>query len=239
MRELLAKAKIPAMLNLVEEFEEQEEPLLVFSAHRAPIDTLAQREGWATITGDVSADERQVIAKDFQDGKYKGLAMTIDAGGVALTLTRASQVLFVDRTFTPGLNEQAEDRVFRIGQTRGVIISTLVGDHYLDRRLASILCEKTELIKASVEASRIGAIEQPMAAPQQEVDFDAIAQTREEQLKGIAEAKAKAEQVAAQRAKEASEIRARLLKESEERSQGKERACHCPRKGPWMGCRGG
>jgi hypothetical protein len=224
MRSLLATAKIPAMLNVVEEFEEQNEPLLVFSAHRAPIDTLGQRKGWAIITGDTSADERRTIAEAFQNGEYKGLGLTIDAGGVAITLTRAAQILFVDRAFTPALNDQAEDRAVRIGQTRGVIISTLVADHYLDLRLAEILAEKDRIIKASVEAAGIGAVEQPAALPgPEEIDFDKLAREREEKFHGLDEAKAEAERIAAERAKNAAELRAKLEKEAEEK-KAKEKA---------------
>lgn len=218
MREALAKAKIPALLNLVEDFEEQNEPLLVFSAHRAPIDTLAQRPGWASITGDIDGEDRQRIARDFQDGKYKGLALTIEAGGTALTLTRASQEVFVDRTFTPLLNVQAEDRAARIGQTRGVVVTTLVADHYLDRRLAEILANKERIINSSVEAAAVPADYRPdLPDGMAEVDFDKLNAVTSESLKGLEEAKAEAERIAAERAKNAEELRAQLQKEAEER----------------------
>ena len=176
VRAALATAKIPAMLEIVEQHEEQAEPLVVFSAHRAPIDVLAGREGWALITGDTSADERSRIEEAFQrsgDPAYvgtrlRGIAATIQAGGVAITLTRAASILFVDRHWTPALNSQAEDRCCRIGQTRGVVITTLVAPHALDRRLARILTVKTALTTATLALS---------ATPVEEegVDLDALA----------------------------------------------------------------
>ena len=218
LREALAKAKIPALLNIVEDFEEQNEPLLVFSAHRAPIDTLAQREGWASITGDIEGEDRQRIARNFQDGKYKGLALTIEAGGTALTLTKASQEIFVDRTFTPLLNTQAEDRAARIGQTRGVVVTTLVADHYLDRRLAEILDTKERIIKSSVDAAAVpGDYKPELPAGVAEVDFDRLNAATQESLKGLDEAKAEAERVAAERAKNAEELRAKLREEAEKK----------------------
>ena len=145
VRAALATAKIPAMLEVIEEHEAQGEPLVVFSAHRAPVDHLAGREGWALITGDTPDDERTEIQNRFQAGELRGVAATIQAGGVAITLTRAASVLFVDRHWTPALNAQAEDRCCRIGQTRGVLVTTLVAPHALDRRLARILTTKTAL----------------------------------------------------------------------------------------------
>lgn len=166
IRALLASAKIPTMLEIIEEHEEAEEPLVVFSAHRMPIDLLAKREGWAVITGDTSAEERTRIETDFQAKKLRGVGCTIKAGGVAITLTRASRALFVDQEWTPALNQQAEDRIYRIGQTRGVVIIQLIGDHVLDERIAELIGKKTTLIDTSVEAARrIDAEEPTLVAP--------------------------------------------------------------------------
>jgi SWI/SNF-related matrix-associated actin-dependent regulator 1 of chromatin subfamily A len=151
----VALAKIPAMLQMVEEHEEADEPLVVFSAHRAPVDALADREGWAVITGDTSHDRRTEIQDAFQAGKLKGVAATIQAGGVAVTLTRASRAVFVDRLYTPALNRQARDRIYRIGQDRGVLITTLVAEHALDRRVNELLTIKEQLIAETVDAARV------------------------------------------------------------------------------------
>ena len=150
IRAALAVAKIPAMLEFIQHHEEQEEPLVVFSAHRAPIDQLADREGWAVITGDTPQDERDEIVAAFQRGELCGIGATIQAGGVGITLTRSARVLFVDRHWTPALNSQAEDRCCRLGQRRGVIVTTLVAPHKLDRHLAKVLTVKTALAAASL-----------------------------------------------------------------------------------------
>lgn len=154
VRSALAKAKIPAMLDMVETFELAKEPLLVFSAHRAPIDLFLKRPGWAVITGDTPARERTQIEEGFQQGKYLGLAGTIEAAGVGITLTYAAQELFVDQEWTPALNAQAEDRALRHGQKRAVSIDILVANHPLDQRVAEILLAKTTLIESSVDAAR-------------------------------------------------------------------------------------
>lgn len=156
-RAILAKAKIPAMMEIIESFEEQGEPLVVFSAHRAPIDMLASRPGWAVITGDTAPEERTVIENRFQNGELLGVACTIKAGGVAITLTRAANSLFIDREWTPALNDQAQDRIYRIGQNRGVCCDHLVANHALDARIAELLDEKTNIVDNSVQASNVSA----------------------------------------------------------------------------------
>ncbi len=155
VRSALATAKTPAMMALIPEFEDAGEPVVVFSAHRFPIDLLKKRPGWRVITGDTNPKERTEIEEQFQRGELKGVGCTIKAGGVAITLTRAHQSIFVDREYTPALNNQAEDRICRIGQTRGCIITILVADHQLDIRLAELLTRKQRLISQSVDAARV------------------------------------------------------------------------------------
>jgi SWI/SNF-related matrix-associated actin-dependent regulator of chromatin subfamily A-like protein 1 len=146
VRALLAKSKIPAMLNLVEEHEETDTPVVIFSAHRAPIDELANRDGWDVITGDTSSEDRQDVVRRFQAGELKGVGLTIKAGGIGHTLTRASNAIFVDLDWTPSWNIQAEDRICRIGQkSNNVTIKRLVSSHPLDIHIQNIIEYKVKL----------------------------------------------------------------------------------------------
>lgn len=152
LRKLLCDAKTSPGVELISEYEEQEEPLIAFSAHRAPIDLIGSRDGWAAITGDTSPEDRAKIVERFQAGQLRGVAATIQAAGVALTLTRAAHALFIDTLWTPGLNSQAEDRICRIGQTRGCVITRLVAAHRLDRRVTAVLRQKQRIISESVDS---------------------------------------------------------------------------------------
>lgn len=166
----LALAKMTAMLDIVEQYEEVGEPLIVFSAHRAPIDALKERKGWAVITGDTSIKDRNLAVEQFQAGNLKGIAGTIAAMGVGLTLTRASNVLRVDRDWTPALNRQAEDRAHRIGQKNAVQVIDLVATHALDVRLTELLVEKSTLIESTTEAAAVVPGETVEAKPK----FEAV-----------------------------------------------------------------
>jgi hypothetical protein len=154
-REALARAKTPAAIDLAQSWTEDGEQVIVFSAHLAPVQACATLAGFATITGDTPNDERARIEADFQAGKLRGIAATIKAAGVALTLTAATRVLFVDKAWTPADNEQAEDRAYRIGQTKSVLITTLEADHALDERINVLLAHKQDMIDGVVEAARV------------------------------------------------------------------------------------
>jgi hypothetical protein len=135
--------------------EQAEAPMLAFSAHVGPVRALGALEGWAHVTGDMEPEARTAMVDAFQRGNLKGLALTIGAGGVGITLTRATEVLFVDLAWTPALNEQAEDRAHRIGQRDHVTVRRIVADHPLDRRMLEVLGGKQDLIAASVERAAV------------------------------------------------------------------------------------
>lgn len=151
LRAELACSRIPSMLEIVESHEEEEIPLVVFSAHREPIIELGKREGWEIITGDTPSAKRQEIVNKFQSGSLRGVALTIQAGGVGLTLTHAWKVIFVDLDWTPSWNQQAEDRLCRIGQTKPVEIVRLVSDHVLDKHILKLLTNKINLFEKSID----------------------------------------------------------------------------------------
>lgn len=153
VRAALATAKIPALLDIVQELSKSGEPIVVYSMHRAPIEALAKLKGWEVILG--GQKDRESIVKRFQDGKLRGLGVTIETGGEGLTLTRSRLGIFVDLSFKPTQNTQAEDRQVRIGQDRGVRFIIMKADHPLDRRVTEILLKKRELIAVSVDAASV------------------------------------------------------------------------------------
>jgi len=151
VRAEMARSRIPATLDYCNICEENDIPLVVASAHRSPLDEVAERKGWKIITGDTPPRARQKIVDEFQAGKLKGLGISIRAAGLGITLTYGWLMLMVDLEWTPALNRQCEDRLVRIGQTQPVQIVQMVGDHPLERHLHRLLGCKEELIRCSVE----------------------------------------------------------------------------------------
>lgn len=164
VRAELASDRIPALIEILDNFEEAGEPVVVFSAHKAPIDALRKRVGWEVITGEENHEERAFIVKLFQEGKLEGVGLTIKAGGVGLTLTRASKMIFVDREWNPALNTQAEDRICRIGQqAESLQYIRLVSNCAMDIHVNNILSNKTDMIQAAIEENNY----QPEYSPPQ------------------------------------------------------------------------
>ena len=104
-----------------------------------------------TITGEDSAAARQRAADALQtDPAVRVLAGNLHAAGVGLTLTAATHVLFNDLDWVPGNHWQAEDRIYRIGQTRPAFVTYLYAAETLDDFVAALLEQK---------AANIGVLE--------------------------------------------------------------------------------
>ena len=191
LRTLLAKARIPAMLEIVEGYEESEIPLVVFSAHKEPIETLEKREGWEIITGDTKPEDRRNIVSRFQNGELKGIGLTIRAGGVGITLTRASSALFVDLDWTPANNMQSEDRICRIGATtNSVLIMRMKTSNPLDQRIHDLLEYKIELAYRALD--KCIEFKPPKPRPKSQ-DIELIEETDEELIARLKAAEEEAE----------------------------------------------
>ena len=157
IRTALATAKIPKVIELIEHFaEEDDAPLLVFSMHRRPLEMLAKLPGWDTIHGGVPPAKRQPLVDKFQAGQLRGLALSIKAAGEGLNLSRASRAIFLDVSWNPMENEQAEDRfidVMQVGLAK--IVTVVTANHPLDDRITEVCLTKRKIIAASVDAASV------------------------------------------------------------------------------------
>jgi SWI/SNF-related matrix-associated actin-dependent regulator 1 of chromatin subfamily A len=78
-------------------------------------------------------------------------AGTIGAGGVGITLTAASTVVFLDRAWSPSQNLQAEDRLHRIGQKNAVQVIDIVAEGTIDSARNQKIKLKWEWLKQILE----------------------------------------------------------------------------------------
>lgn len=157
-REALAASLIPAAMELADGYEAAGRPAVFASAHRAPVDALAARPGWGRISGSESAEEKAETVRAFQAGELLGVAVTIRAGGVGVTLTRSEDMVFVDPDWNPKANEQMEDRICRIGATaRSVSYVRLVANHPLTERVDALIHAKAETADAAVDGTGTSA----------------------------------------------------------------------------------
>lgn len=147
-RAVLAKAKLEVALDIVEEYEYNEIPLIVFCAHLDPLIELSKREGWTIITGQTSSAERNYIVEN--QSKYKGIALSLNCADVGLTLTHFSNALFIDLSWDQTMNDQATDRLHRISQTKPVFIKILVANHVLEHHVLKLMTKANRNIEIMI-----------------------------------------------------------------------------------------
>ncbi|MFN5466097.1 MAG: C-terminal helicase domain-containing protein, partial [Cyanobacteriota bacterium] len=150
LRQISSQAKLPAVHALAADLIAKAEPVVVFTAFVSTAQALAAvlaagGHKPVVLTGAVPPERRQSLVDAFQAGKSPALIATYGTGGLGFTLHRARHVVLVERPWTPGEAEQAEDRCHRIGMASTLTSHWMqlgAADHWVDELLAS----KTERI---------------------------------------------------------------------------------------------
>ena len=155
-RETLAAAKVDSTIDFVTGAVEQGEKVIVFSCFEEAIQKLAKQfEGSAVlVTGKTPAVQRQSLVDRFQqDDNVRVFLGNIIAAGIGFNLTAATQVVFNDLDWVPANHWQAEDRAYRIGQTRTVNVTYMVAANTIDDFVQSVLEKKGTLVSAVVDGT--------------------------------------------------------------------------------------
>lgn len=154
-----------AMEICLPSLESPAEPLVVFTQFRMTQKCILERLQKLHLTcfilnGDTPKDIRTEIVKQWGDargqlGSRAVLIAMLQVAGVGLNMTQANKCVFVDRLYVPKLNEQAEDRLHRIGTdtTKPIQIFILVCRKTVEQRIEQILKSKKKLFDSLVEES--------------------------------------------------------------------------------------
>lgn len=141
--------KIQRLLDIVEEAEENERRVLVFSHFRGVLDDVASvlpGKVFGPLTGSVPAAKRQQMVDEFsRAGHGAVLVAQIVAGGVGLNIQAASVVVICEPQLKPTTEWQAIARSRRMGQLESVQVHRLLSEEGVDQRIAEILARKSEL----------------------------------------------------------------------------------------------
>lgn len=153
LKALVAKQKLEDAKEWIRGFLESGEKLVVFATHRDVIDDLCDAFPDAlSITGDTSTKVRQEVVEHFQnDESIKLVILGLKAASTGITLTAASNVAFLELGWTPADMQQAEDRVYRIGQKNAVNVWYLLANETIDVEIATLIDMKKDSTKAAIE----------------------------------------------------------------------------------------
>ena len=108
--------------------------------------------GFVRLDGAMSAEQRQAALHKFrEDPKVKVLLLSLRAGGVGLNLTAAQHVFLMDPWWNPAVEEQAIDRVHRIGQLHPVKVTRFVVRGTVEERILELQERKRRVCRATLE----------------------------------------------------------------------------------------
>ena len=113
--------------------------------------------GYATLTGS-STNRGEIISRFNNDEDCRCYIGSIRAGGTGIDLVAASVVIHYDRWWNAAREDQATDRVHRIGQKRSVQVFKLVTEGTLEEKIAAIIEKKRRLLESVVQEDDPGLL---------------------------------------------------------------------------------
>jgi superfamily II DNA or RNA helicase len=157
LQRLAARGKLHAALAWIHDFLASGEPLVVFARHVEVQEAVLERfPAAAHLLGRDAVPEREGTVQAFQadDGPQLLVAATrVAAQG--FTLTRASNVAFLELEWTPAMHDQAEDRLHRIGQRDAVTAWYLLAAGTIDESMAELVARKRGIVGAVTDGRRL------------------------------------------------------------------------------------
>ncbi len=149
---LAARGKLRAALYWIHDFLSSGEPLVVFARHREIQHAVLERFPDALhVLGEDSQRARDQAVRAFQGTESTAnqlIVCSIEVAGQGITLTRSSNVAFLELDWTPAKHDQAEDRCHRIGQQNAVNATYLLAAGTIDETIATLLERKRAVIGA-------------------------------------------------------------------------------------------
>lgn len=148
--------KFELFKEIMEETLESGEKVVVFSQYLEMLDIIGDwlnsiDVGYETLRG--STMNRGKVVERFQNDPNCNVFLgSLMAGGLGIDLTSASVVIHYDRWWNAAREDQATDRVHRIGQTRGVQVFKLITRGTLEEKIDAMITTKATLMNSVVES---------------------------------------------------------------------------------------
>ena len=157
MPSVLASAKLDALEDLLENLRASNHRALVFSQfvdYLAIVRKLLEKRGWTHqyLDGATPKGEREKRVAAFQQGEGDFFLISLKAGGMGLNLTAANYVILLDPWWNPAVENQAADRVHRIGQRLPVTVYRLIAQDTIEEKVVKLHAKKTALAEDVLSA---------------------------------------------------------------------------------------
>lgn len=160
--------KLEYSINLIKSIILQKQKVLIFTQFVKNIpffekNFIKHNIKYDIINGKTNKKERFEIAEDFNNNEdINVLIISLKAGSLGLNLTSANNVILYDIWWNKAVENQAIDRVHRIGQKRGVNVFKLIMKNTIEEKVFDLQNKKQEIIDIVLNN----------ATEKQDIDFD-------------------------------------------------------------------
>lgn len=146
-----SSGKMQALMQLLDQFQSKGQRALVFSQMTRFLDIVqfilaSKNILHLRLDGQTPVLERQDLIDTFDsDTSIRVFLLSTKAGGIGINLTAAQCVVFLDLSFNPQWDRQAEDRAHRIGQEHEVSVYKFITTLSIDENIFAVQKEKLKL----------------------------------------------------------------------------------------------
>jgi len=142
--------KLMQLMEIVRDALEAGHRILLFSQFTTMLDLIAEALsgegiGYYLLTGETDKEERMELVQQFNEGGADVFLISLKAGGTGLNLTGADVVIHYDPWWNVSAQNQATDRAYRIGQTKGVQVIRLIAADTVEEHILNIQERKKTL----------------------------------------------------------------------------------------------
>ncbi|XP_045752823.2 transcription termination factor 2 isoform X1 [Mirounga angustirostris] len=109
---------------------------------------------YATIDGSVSPKQRMDLVEAFNSSRGpQVMLISLSAGGVGLNLTGGNHLFLLDMHWNPSLEDQACDRIYRVGQQKDVVVHKFICEGTVEEKILHLQEKKKTLAKQVLSGS--------------------------------------------------------------------------------------
>jgi hypothetical protein len=151
--------KFDLVCEKIQEIWEGGESCVVFTNFLGTLNLLERvlgEAGLRYIRIDGQTRDRQGLIDAFNGGGYAAALCSVLASGHGINLTAANHVIHVDNWFSPAVEDQATDRVHRIGQTRTVYVHKMLVQNTLEEKMDALIKRKRAVINGVIDSELEG-----------------------------------------------------------------------------------
>lgn len=150
-------SKLERLMEVLDEAHENGRRIVLFSQFTKMLDIIKKevnKRGYSYhyLSGSTPNEERLELTTRFNMGEKHLFLISLKAGGTGLNLTGGDTVILYDSWWNPAVEDQAADRVYRLGQKKAVQVIRLISQGTIEERISELQDKKRELVDSVIES---------------------------------------------------------------------------------------